>query len=104
MEICLVIVGEVALEMETHLNKLQSRLISHSFGKSAENEMNGMTAKELEKEKMTVVRMCLDLKAKRQVSRETEEWVLFFAQFLQDDIDDDVFIMHMKSSLFVRKW
>lgn len=31
--------------------------------------MNGMTAKELEKEKLTVNRMCLDLKAKRQVSR-----------------------------------
>ncbi|XP_047432796.1 signal transducer and activator of transcription 1a isoform X3 [Mugil cephalus] len=34
--------------------------------KNRENEMNGMTAKELEKEKMTVVRMCLELKAKRQ--------------------------------------
>lgn len=28
-----------------------------------------MTAKELEKEKLTVNRMCLELKAKRQVSR-----------------------------------
>ncbi|KAM6893026.1 signal transducer and activator of transcription 1a isoform 1-T2 [Lycodopsis pacificus] len=34
--------------------------------KNRENEMNGMTPKELEKEKMTVGRMCLDLKAKRQ--------------------------------------
>lgn len=31
--------------------------------------MNGMTPKELEKEKMMVGRMCFDLKAKRQVSR-----------------------------------
>lgn len=31
--------------------------------------MNGMTAKELEQEKLTVNRMCLELKAKRQVSR-----------------------------------
>lgn len=31
--------------------------------------MNGMTAKELEREKLTVNRMCLELKAKRQVSR-----------------------------------
>lgn len=31
--------------------------------------MNGMTAKDLEKEKLTVGRMCLELKAKRQVSR-----------------------------------
>lgn len=34
----------------------------------AENEMNGMTQKELEQEKLTVERMCLELKAKRQVS------------------------------------
>uniref|UniRef100_H3C088 Signal transducer and activator of transcription n=1 Tax=Tetraodon nigroviridis TaxID=99883 RepID=H3C088_TETNG len=34
--------------------------------KNRENEMNGMTAKELEKEKLTVNRMCLELKAKRQ--------------------------------------
>ncbi|XP_030604228.1 signal transducer and activator of transcription 1a isoform X3 [Archocentrus centrarchus] len=34
--------------------------------KNRENEMNGMTAKELEKEKMTVGRMCFELKAKRQ--------------------------------------
>ena len=32
--------------------------------------MNGMTAKELEKEKMTVARMCFELKAKRQVTLE----------------------------------
>lgn len=31
--------------------------------------MNGMTPKELEKEKMMVARMCFELKAKRQVSR-----------------------------------
>lgn len=31
--------------------------------------MNGMTPKELEQEKLTVNRMCLELKAKRQVSR-----------------------------------
>lgn len=30
--------------------------------------MNGMTQKELEQEKLTVERMCLELKAKRQVS------------------------------------
>ncbi|XP_054479486.1 signal transducer and activator of transcription 1a [Anoplopoma fimbria] len=34
--------------------------------KNRENEMNGMTPKELEKEKLTVGRMCLELKAKRQ--------------------------------------
>lgn len=34
----------------------------------AENEMNGMTPKELEKEKMQMGRMGFDLKAKRQVS------------------------------------
>uniref|UniRef100_A0A671XKD2 Signal transducer and activator of transcription n=1 Tax=Sparus aurata TaxID=8175 RepID=A0A671XKD2_SPAAU len=34
--------------------------------KNRENEMNGMTPKELEKEKMMVGRMCFDLKAKRQ--------------------------------------
>lgn len=35
--------------------------------------MNGMTQKELEKEKMLMGRMCFELKAKRQVSRETRE-------------------------------
>ncbi|XP_027147461.1 signal transducer and activator of transcription 1a isoform X5 [Larimichthys crocea] len=34
--------------------------------KNRENEINGMTQKELEKEKMTVGRMCFELKAKRQ--------------------------------------
>ncbi|XP_074483674.1 signal transducer and activator of transcription 1a isoform X7 [Sebastes fasciatus] len=34
--------------------------------KNRENEPNGMTPKELEKEKMTVGRMCFELKAKRQ--------------------------------------
>ncbi|XP_067357675.1 signal transducer and activator of transcription 1a isoform X1 [Channa argus] len=34
--------------------------------KNRENEMNGMTPKELEKEKMVVGRMCFELKAKRQ--------------------------------------
>uniref|UniRef100_UPI0037E8F655 signal transducer and activator of transcription 1a isoform X1 n=1 Tax=Semicossyphus pulcher TaxID=241346 RepID=UPI0037E8F655 len=34
--------------------------------KNRENEMNGMTQKELEKEKMNVGRMCFELKAKRQ--------------------------------------
>ncbi|XP_061572079.1 signal transducer and activator of transcription 1a isoform X3 [Cololabis saira] len=34
--------------------------------KNRENEMNGMTAKELEKERMTIERMCFELKAKRQ--------------------------------------
>nr|XP_046238724.1 signal transducer and activator of transcription 1a isoform X2 [Scatophagus argus] len=34
--------------------------------KNRENEMNGMTPKELEKEKMTLARMCFELKAKRQ--------------------------------------
>ncbi|XP_068446925.1 signal transducer and activator of transcription 1a isoform X3 [Clinocottus analis] len=34
--------------------------------KNRENEMNGMTPKEQEMEKMTVTRMCLDLKTKRQ--------------------------------------
>lgn len=38
---------------------------------STENEMNGMTVKDLEKEKMTVGRMCFELKAKRQVTRNT---------------------------------
>lgn len=37
---------------------------------SVENEMNGMTQKDLEREKLTVERMCLELKAKRQVSRQ----------------------------------
>lgn len=32
--------------------------------------MNGMTQKDLEREKLTVERMCLELKAKRQVSRQ----------------------------------
>uniref|UniRef100_A0A8C2WM76 Signal transducer and activator of transcription n=1 Tax=Cyclopterus lumpus TaxID=8103 RepID=A0A8C2WM76_CYCLU len=36
--------------------------------KNRENEVNGMTPKELETEKMTLMRMCLDLKTKRQVS------------------------------------
>ncbi|XP_034533401.1 signal transducer and activator of transcription 1a isoform X2 [Notolabrus celidotus] len=34
--------------------------------KNRENEVNGMTPKELEKEKMMVERMCFDLKTKRQ--------------------------------------
>ncbi|XP_008303803.1 signal transducer and activator of transcription 1a isoform X3 [Stegastes partitus] len=34
--------------------------------KNRENEMNGMTPKELEKEKLTIGRMCMELKAKRQ--------------------------------------
>ncbi|XP_034404957.1 signal transducer and activator of transcription 1a isoform X4 [Cyclopterus lumpus] len=34
--------------------------------KNRENEVNGMTPKELETEKMTLMRMCLDLKTKRQ--------------------------------------
>lgn len=34
--------------------------------KNRENEMNGMTPKELEREKMNLARMCLELKAKRQ--------------------------------------
>ncbi|XP_028255514.1 signal transducer and activator of transcription 1a isoform X2 [Parambassis ranga] len=34
--------------------------------KNRENEMNGMTPKELEKEKLTIGRMCFELKAKRQ--------------------------------------
>lgn len=34
--------------------------------KNTENEKNGMTQKELDREKMTLSRMCLDLKAKRQ--------------------------------------
>uniref|UniRef100_A0A8D3ANH1 Signal transducer and activator of transcription n=1 Tax=Scophthalmus maximus TaxID=52904 RepID=A0A8D3ANH1_SCOMX len=34
--------------------------------KNRENEMNGMTPKELEKEKMLLARMCFELKAKRQ--------------------------------------
>uniref|UniRef100_A0A4W6EVW1 Signal transducer and activator of transcription n=1 Tax=Lates calcarifer TaxID=8187 RepID=A0A4W6EVW1_LATCA len=34
--------------------------------KNRENEMNGMTPKELEKEKMVIARMCFELKAKRQ--------------------------------------
>ncbi|XP_022602231.1 signal transducer and activator of transcription 1-alpha/beta isoform X1 [Seriola dumerili] len=34
--------------------------------KNRENEMNGMTQKELEKEKMVIGRMCFELKAKRQ--------------------------------------
>uniref|UniRef100_A0A671XHX2 Signal transducer and activator of transcription n=1 Tax=Sparus aurata TaxID=8175 RepID=A0A671XHX2_SPAAU len=48
--------------------------------KNRENEMNGMTPKELEKEKMMVGRMCFDLKAKRQallsdlISEELPEW------------------------------
>lgn len=33
--------------------------------------MNGMTPKELEKEKLTIGRMCFELKAKRQVSGAT---------------------------------
>lgn len=37
---------------------------------SVENEMNSMTQKDLEREKLTVERMCLELKAKRQVSRQ----------------------------------
>lgn len=37
---------------------------------SVENEMNGTTQKDLEREKLTVERMCLELKAKRQVSRQ----------------------------------
>lgn len=43
-------------------------LVSPLVCDSAENEMNGMTAKELEREKLTVGRMCLELKNKRQVS------------------------------------
>lgn len=43
---------------------------------SLENEINGMTQKELEKEKMTVGRMCFELKAKRQVSRQNESRTL----------------------------
>uniref|UniRef100_A0A3Q4HRY1 STAT transcription factor protein interaction domain-containing protein n=1 Tax=Neolamprologus brichardi TaxID=32507 RepID=A0A3Q4HRY1_NEOBR len=48
--------------------------------KNRENEMNGMTVKELEKEKMTVGRMCFELKAKRQallaelISEELPDW------------------------------
>lgn len=47
------------------------KTLTHSFSPgSLENEMNGMTAKELEKEKLTIGRMGLDLKAKRQVSKQ----------------------------------
>lgn len=35
--------------------------------------MNGMTPKELEKEKMLIGRMCFELKAKRKVSRKKEK-------------------------------
>lgn len=38
-----------------------------------ENEVNGMTVTELEKEKMTIARMCFELKAKRQVRRGPDE-------------------------------
>ncbi|CAJ1087649.1 signal transducer and activator of transcription 1a isoform X1 [Xyrichtys novacula] len=54
--------------------------------KNRENEMNGMTAKELEKEKMVVGRMCFDLKAKRQdvVTQLTD--LLNVAQALLSDL------------------
>ncbi|KAM8902534.1 signal transducer and activator of transcription 1a isoform 2-T2 [Spinachia spinachia] len=54
--------------------------------KSRGNEVNGMTAKELEQEKMTVGRMCLELKAKRQdvVMQLTE--LLNVAQALLSDL------------------
>lgn len=39
--------------------------------------MNGMTPKELEKEKMTVGRMCFELKAKRQVTLSSYSSSLF---------------------------
>lgn len=46
----------------------------------AENEMNGMTQKELEQEKLMVERNCLELKAKRQVSPR----LVCFTQSLQN--------------------
>ncbi|TDG96385.1 hypothetical protein EPR50_G00241160 [Perca flavescens] len=54
--------------------------------KSRENEMNSMTPKELEKEKMTVGRMCFELKAKRQdvVTQLTD--LLNVAQALLSDL------------------
>uniref|UniRef100_G3PSI1 Signal transducer and activator of transcription n=1 Tax=Gasterosteus aculeatus aculeatus TaxID=481459 RepID=G3PSI1_GASAC len=54
--------------------------------KSRENEVNGMTPKELEEEKMMVGRMCLELKAKRQdvVMQLTE--LLNVAQALLSDL------------------
>lgn len=38
----------------------------HNTLKNTENERNGMTGKELEREKLNLNRMCMDLKAKRQ--------------------------------------
>lgn len=43
----------------------------------AENEMNGMTQKELEQEKLTLQRNCLELKSKRQVSPHRTFFLLF---------------------------
>lgn len=48
---------------------MRTKIGSKSVHIFVENEINGMTAKELEQEKLTMNRMCLELKAKRQVSR-----------------------------------
>lgn len=63
---------------ETNDSKHFSRL-SHWIETTfppAENEMNGMTQKELEQEKLTVERNYLELKAKRQVSPRLASFLL----------------------------
>lgn len=62
--------------------------------------MNGMTPKELEKEKMMVGRMCFDLKAKRQVSR---------ARLGHDDLRSadsvpTMWTLRLSLSLLIRTW
>lgn len=62
--------------------------------------MNGMTPKELEKEKMMVGRMCFDLKAKRQVSR---------ARLDHDDLRSadsvpTLWALRLSLSLLIRTW
>lgn len=62
--------------------------------------MNGMTPKELEKEKLMVGRMCFDLKAKRQVSR---------ARLNRDDLrsadtEPTTWKLRLFVSLLIRTW
>ncbi|XP_072304187.1 signal transducer and activator of transcription 1a isoform X2 [Eucyclogobius newberryi] len=57
--------------------------------KSTENEKNGMTAKELELEKMRLSRMCLELKAKRQDAVAKLVELLSLIQGLVSDLVSD---------------
>uniref|UniRef100_A0A3Q3IUQ1 Signal transducer and activator of transcription n=1 Tax=Monopterus albus TaxID=43700 RepID=A0A3Q3IUQ1_MONAL len=59
--------------------------------KNRENEVNGMTQKELEKEKMDLERMCIELKAKRRdVVIQLSDLLNFIQAFLSELISEEL--------------